>query len=234
MEINNYIVIGGSSGIGLSLVDILTEEGNQVYHFARNAGDWKNKDRVIHQPFDVTSGELPDTEIMESINGFVYCPGTISLKSFQQFTDNDFREEFEINVVGAIRMIRHFFKLLIKGKPSSIVLFSTVAVKQGMAFHTSVSTVKGALEGLMHSMAAEFAPNIRVNIVAPSLTHTRLAERILNSDERREASNKRHPLGRIGNPLDIANMTAFLLSEKSDWITGQVLAVDGGLSTIRK
>jgi len=140
----------------------------------------------------------------------VYCPGTINLKPFQQLSDDDFKKDFEINILGAVRMIRHFYQILRKGKPSSIVLFSTVAVGQCMSFHTSVSAAKGAVEGLTRSLAAEFAPAIRVNAIAPSLTDTRLSEKILNSEEKREAGNKRHPLGRFGEPEDIANMASFL------------------------
>jgi len=234
MESRKYIVIGGSSGIGLSLVNNLTAEEHEVFHFARNEGNWNFKERVYHFTWDVTSDKLPEMELGDSVNGLVYCPGTIDLKPFQQLSDEDFKRDFEINVMGAIRTIRKFSKMLRKGKPSSIVLFSTVAVSQGMAFHASVSAAKGAIEGLVRSLAAEFAPSIRVNAIAPSLTDTRLAERLLNSDERRQSSNRRHPLGRVGNPSDIANMAAFLLSEKSDWITGQVLHVDGGMSTLKK
>jgi len=234
MEDKKYIVIGGSHGIGFDLVNRLTAMGHQVHHFARHEGSWIDKNRVTHHALDVTSGELPEVSNIDSSGGLVYCPGSLSLKPFQQLTDNDFRADFEINVMGAVRMIRHFHQSLKKGRPSSVVLFSTVAVGQGMSFHASVSAAKGAVEGLMRSLAAEFAPYIRVNIIAPSLTDTPLAETILRSEERREASNKRHPLGRIGKPDDLAKMATFLLSEDSDWITGQVFHVDGGLSTLRK
>jgi NAD(P)-dependent dehydrogenase (short-subunit alcohol dehydrogenase family) len=234
MDTKKYVVIGGSSGIGLSIVNNLTALGHQVYHFARNEADWEHSDKVQHSKLDITSDEIPGMDSIDSVNGLVYCPGTIELKPFHQITDDDYRKDFEINLLGAARMIRHFYKVLKKGKPASIVLFSTVAVTQGMAFHASVSAAKGAVEGMVRSLAAEFAPSIRVNAIAPSLTDTRLAERLLSTDERREASNKRHPLGRVGRPKDISNMATFLLSDQSEWITGQILHVDGGLSTLKK
>jgi 3-oxoacyl-[acyl-carrier protein] reductase len=233
MEGKKYLVIGGSSGIGLAIVNKLTALGHQVHHFARHEGSWTDKDSMTHHTIDISSGGVPESVNIESANGLVYYPGSLTLKPFQQLTNDDFRKDFEINVMGAVRMIRHFLKPLKKKKPSSIVLFSTVAVGQGMAFHTSISEAKGALEGLMRSMAAEFAPYIRVNVIAPSLTDTPLAETILRSEERREASNQRHPLGRIGRPDDLAKMATFLLGEDSDWITGQVFHVDGGLSALR-
>jgi len=234
MEEKKFIVIGGSSGIGLAIVNKLTAMGHQVHHFARHEGSWTDKEWVTHHTLDVSSGGVPESVNIESASGLVYCPGSLTLKPFQQLTDDDFRNDFEINVMGAVRMIRHFLKPLKKGRPSSIVLFSTVAVSQGMSFHASVSAAKGALEGLIRSLAAEFAPSIRVNVIAPSLTDTPMAETILRSEERREASNKRHPLGRIGKPDDLAKMATFLLGGDSDWITGQVFHVDGGLSTLRK
>ncbi|MBR9998605.1 MAG: SDR family oxidoreductase [Cyclobacteriaceae bacterium] len=234
MENKKYIIIGGSSGIGLSLINLITAEGHHVYHFARNRGTWENESQIQHTTLDILSDELPDTHGIEHANGLVYCPGTIELKSFHQLSDENFRNEFEINVVGAIKLIRHFLKALKKSRSASIVLFSTVAVGQGMPFHAGISTAKGAIEGLTRSLAAEFAPSIRVNAIAPSLTETRLAEKFLGSDERREAAGKRHPLGRIGRAIDIASMASFLLSERSDWITGQILHVDGGLSALRK
>ncbi len=233
MESKKYIVIGGSSGIGLSIVNQLTSGGHQVEHFARNEGDWPEKDLVTHHTLDITSGKFPEEDVVESASGMVYCPGTINLKSFQQLKEEDFRNDLEINLMGAVRAVKLFYKALRKGKPSSIVFFSTVAVNPGMAFHTSIGAAKGAVEGMARSMAAEFAPNIRVNVVAPSLTDTPLAEKLMGSEDRREASKKRHILGRLGRPEDIANMAVYLLSEKAGWITGQVIGVDGGIGRTR-
>jgi NAD(P)-dependent dehydrogenase (short-subunit alcohol dehydrogenase family) len=233
MDKKKYIVIGGSSGIGLSIINQLTENGHQVLHFARNKGDWKHENLVSHSDFDVTAEKDPEFDAPEMVNGLVYCPGTINLKPFAQLTDDDFRNDFEINLLGAVRVIRHFYKLLRNGKPSGIVLFSTVAVKPGMAFHASISAAKGAVEGLTRSLAAEFSPFIRVNAIAPSLTDTRLASKILNSEEKKAASDKRHPLGRIGKPEDIASMAVYLLDDNAAWITGQVFGVDGGMGGTR-
>lgn len=234
MKKHHYIIIGGSSGIGFSLINLLTAGGNHVHHFGRTDAEWDKKENIDHYSVDVLTDRFPEIGGLDQANGLVYCPGTIDLKSFQQLTDENFRNDFEINLMGAVRTIRHFHRILKKSGSASIVLFSTVAVGQGMAFHASISAAKGAVEGLTRSLAAEFAPTIRVNAIAPSLTDTKLAARILSTDERREAGNKRHPLGRIGMASDIAGMAAFLLSEKSGWITGQILHVDGGLSVVRK
>ncbi len=233
MEEKTYVVVGGSSGIGFSLVNHLTGQGHRIIHFARNKGDWKASELVTHHTMDITAEHTVDAEQFGPVNGFVYCPGTINLKPFQQLTEEDFRKDFEVNVMGAIRMLKHFLKILRKGKPTGIVFFSTVAVNPGMSFHASISAAKGAVEGLTRSLAAELAPHIRVNAIAPSLTDTRLAEKLLSSEERREASSKRHALGRVGNPEDIASMAAYLLSDEASWITGQVIGVDGGMAGTR-
>jgi NAD(P)-dependent dehydrogenase (short-subunit alcohol dehydrogenase family) len=167
------------------------------------------------------------------LDGVVYCPGSINLKPFHRITDQEFIEEFNLNVLGAVRVVRTVLPLLKNSSQSSIVFFSTIAVQQGMPFHASIATAKGALEGLTRSLAAEYAPKIRVNCIAPSLTNTPLASRLLSTDEKKKASDERHPLKRIGEPEDLANLAAFLLSPQSSWITGQVIHVDGGLSSIR-
>ena len=168
------------------------------------------------------------------LHGLVYCPGNIRLTPFLRLKDEDFLEDFSLNVLGAIRVIRECLPSLMDADGSSIVFISTVAVRLGMNFHTSVATVKSALEGLAKSLAAEYAgKKLRVNVVAPSLTNTRLAARLLSTEEKREKSAQRHPLRRYGEPSDIANAIAFLLSENSSWITGQVFSVDGGMSSVR-
>jgi NAD(P)-dependent dehydrogenase (short-subunit alcohol dehydrogenase family) len=172
---------------------------------------------------------LPDV-----LHGLVYCPGTIVLKPFQRLTTDDFLHDLNINFLGAVKVIQNCLSRM-KKNPSggSIVLFSTVAVKTGMAFHASVASAKAAVEGLTRSLAAEFAPRIRVNAIAPSLTETPLAQNLLSSEEKRKASAERHPLKQIGSPQDIAKLAAHLLSDASVWITGQVLHVDGGMSSLR-
>jgi NAD(P)-dependent dehydrogenase (short-subunit alcohol dehydrogenase family) len=163
----------------------------------------------------------------------VYCPGTIALKPFNRFSPTDFQTDYQLQVLGAIQSIQTALPALKKSEQAAIVLFSTVAVQQGLPFHSLVSASKGAIEGLTRSLAAELAPKIRVNAIAPSLTNTPLAENLLNSDAKREANAARHPLKRIGEASDIAHMAAFLLSDNASWVSGQILHVDGGISSLR-
>ncbi len=224
----NYLIIGGNSGIGESLKEKLNENNQTVIVASR-----KGKGSAQSILFDATKDELNLDELPSVLNGLVYCPGTITLKPFHRISDSEYLEDFQINVLGAIRCIRQVLPLLKNSDQASIVMFSTVAVQQGMPFHASVASAKGAIEGLVRSLAAEFAPKIRVNAIAPSLTDTPLAAKLLSSEEKRKASNERHPLKRLGQSNDIANLASFLLSEESSWITGQVIHADGGLSTLR-
>lgn len=224
----NYVVFGGSKGIGAAVVDILLEQGKAVINIARSGNEKANK----NIEYDVLALS-PSFELPESIDGLVYCPGSINLKPFARLSEEDFINDYKINVLGAIKAIQYALPALKKGASPSIVLFSTVAVQTGMGFHASVASAKGAIEGLTKSLAAEFAPTIRVNCIAPSLTNTSMAEKLLNTPEKLEASNKRHPLAKIGQPQDIAQMACFLLSEKTAWITGQIIHVDGGLGDLK-
>ncbi|MEO9870717.1 SDR family NAD(P)-dependent oxidoreductase [Ekhidna sp.] len=228
----HYLIIGGSTGIGLQLVRNLSSEGHEVTVLSRNEGELTNVTNINHMVYDVTSDELPDLS-MEKLDGFVYCPGSINLKPFHRLKPSDFVDDFQLNVIGGIKVLQHILPALKKAENPSIVFFSTVAVQQGMGFHSSIAASKGAIEGLTKSLAAEFAPKIRVNCIAPSVTDTPLAERLLSTDEKKEASGKRHALNRVGTPEDIAHMASFLLSPKSGWMTGQILGVDGGMSTLR-
>jgi NAD(P)-dependent dehydrogenase (short-subunit alcohol dehydrogenase family) len=167
------------------------------------------------------------------LDGLVYFPGTITLKPFHQVSDEDFLDDFRVNCLGAAAVIRQALPALKAAPSASIVLFSTVAVAQGMPFHASIASAKGAVEGLALSLAAELAPKIRVNVIAPSLTDTSLAGTLLNSEAKREAAAKRHPLQRVGDAADVAELAAFLLSDASAFITGQIFRPDGGLSSIR-
>ena len=141
--------------------------------------------------------------------------------------------DFNLQVIGAIKVIQAIMPKLKKAENASIVLFSTVAVQTGFSFHSQVSASKGAIEGLTKALAAEFAPKIRINCIAPSLTDTPLATSLINTEQKAEANAQRHPLKRIGKAEDLANMAEFLLSEKSGWITGQVFHVDGGMSALK-
>ena len=180
----------------------------------------------------MTADELDKNDLPDEIHGVVYCPGSINLKPFRALKPAQFQQDFEINVLGAVKVLQAAQRKLKKGE-ASVVLFSTVAVGQGMPFHASVAASKGAIEGLTKSLAAEWAPNIRVNCIAPSLTDTPMAARLLSTPEKIEASGNRHPLKRVGTATEIADLAAFLLSEKSSWITGQIIGIDGGMSTLK-
>ncbi len=226
-----FLVVGGSSGIGLETTKKLTSEGHEVINMSRTSPSLSSE-LLSHHSVDVLGEEnLPDLDT--SLDGLVYCPGSINLKPFRSLKASDFQKDFEINVLGAIKVIQKYLKALKEAQNSSIVLFSTVAVGTGMSFHSSVSAAKGAIEGLTRSLAAELAPSIRVNCVAPSIVDTPLASRFLSSEEKIEASAKRHPLNRVGNVKDVSEGVKYLLSDSSGWVTGQILPVDGGVSSIR-
>ncbi len=228
-DTKNFLIVGGNSGIGKAIAKILDKDHHLILA-SRNAVSEGNHTNII---FDATKDELSLDELPAQLDGLVYCPGTINLKPFHRITDEEFLQDFQVNVLGAIRTIRKVLPLLKNSSQSSIVLFSTIAVQQGMPFHTSVASSKGAIEGLTKSLAAELAPKIRVNTIAPSLTNTPLATKLLSSDEKKKASDERHPLKRTGEPEDIASMASFLLLNQSSWISGQIFHVDGGLSTLR-
>lgn len=228
----NYLVIGASSGIGLALSHSLAEKGHKVY------GTFHNNERtstpnISYHPLDVTQ-QVDLNFIPEKLDGLVYCPGSINLLPFKRIKPASFVSDFNLQVVGAIKVIQAALSALKKADTTaSIVLFSTVAAQVGFNFHTQVAVSKGAIEGLCKSLAAEFAPNIRVNAIAPSLTNTPLASKLLNSPAKIEANAARHPLKRIGEAADIAHTAQFLLSEDASWITGQTIHVDGGISVLK-
>ena len=226
----NILFIGGSTGIGLETIKLLHEKCNLIVA-SRTNENLENLD-VKHLKFDVLNDELDLNEIPEILDGFVYCPGSINLRPFRGLKINTFQDDLNINFLSMVKILQQVLNNLKKSECSSIVLYSTVAVKIGMPFHSSISASKGAIEGFAKSLAAEFAPDIRVNVIAPSLTDTPLASRFLNNDLKKEKVGHRHPLKRHGKAIDIANSTAFLLSEESSWLTGQILGVDGGLSTL--
>lgn len=229
----HYLIIGASSGIGLTLAIQLAESGNQVTGtFHKNKPGFENPNISFHH-LNVLEETHSLDFLPEQLNGLVYCPGSINLRPFNRIQPADFQADYTLQVLGAIKIIQMVLPRLQKAANAAVVLFSTVAVQAGLPFHSQVAASKGALEGLTKALAAEFAPKIRVNCIAPSLTQTPLAASFLNTTQKMEANAQRHPLKRIGTTDDIANMASFLLSEKASWITGQILHVDGGMSTLK-
>ena len=234
MSNKHFLIIGGTSGIGAALVSQLIEQGHQVSVLSRGLASTANPHpSVSYHQADVTNHQQPLPVIDQPINGLVYCPGSINLKPFRTLKADDFLQDFQVNLVGAVRCIQHYLPRLQEGSNPSIVLFSTVAVKAGMAFHASVSAAKGAVEGFGKALAAELAPKVRVNVIAPSLTATPMAEKLTNSEAKLKASEERHPLKRIGQPAEIASMAKYLVSSDSAWVTGQVFHIDGGMSSLK-
>ncbi len=228
----HHLLIGGSSGIGLATARSLLAAGDRLTAACRNAEPLAHLGVPV-LPFDALAPELDPAGLPEVLDGLVYCPGSIQLKPFHRLTPDDFLNDLRVNCLGAVTAIQAALPALKKSGSASIVLFSTVAVAQGMPFHASIAAAKGAVEGLAKSLAAELAPGIRVNVIAPSLTDTPLAAPLLNSDAKREAAAKRHPLQRVGSAEEVATLVAFLLSDASKSMSGQILRPDGGLSSLR-
>lgn len=224
-----FVIIGSTSGIGLSITQKLIQN-NRVFGVSRREHSEVNHTNYTHFSFDLIEDSWDTIPFPEQIDGLVYCPGSIQLKPLKMLTDKVIREDMEINFFGAINCIKALSDRLQQN--SSILLFSTVAVQQGMPFHASISSAKGAIEGLTRSLAAELAPKVRVNAIAPSIVDTPLAKRLLNNDRKRELISDKHPLKRVGEVEDISELACFLLSASASWITGQIIGVDGGKSSI--
>jgi len=228
-----YLIVGASTGIGKKLTENLVSSGNKVI-----ATYFKNNPETIsglaeYHYLNVLDENNAHDFLPDTLDGLVYCTGSINLRPFERIKPDDFVTDFNLQVTGAIKIIQAAMPRMKKAGNASIVLFSTVAVQTGFPFHTQVSASKGAIEGLTRALAAEFAPKIRVNCIAPSLTDTPLAASMLNTDQKREANALRHPLKKTGTPANIADMAEFLLSEKGSWISGQILHVDGGMSSLK-
>jgi NAD(P)-dependent dehydrogenase (short-subunit alcohol dehydrogenase family) len=228
----NILIIGASSGIGESLTKILSKDIHTIYgsYLKTNVSNSLN---VHYFKYDVLEEESSLPELPEIIDGVVYCPGSINLKPFERITLESFREDYELQVLGAVKVLQQVLPKLKKSDNASVVLFSSVAAGLGFGFHAQVSLAKGAIEGLTKALSAEYAPKVRFNCIAPSLTNTPLASKLLSSEEKITANGERHPMKRVGTPEDIAETAAFLLSNKSSWITGQIFHIDGGMSSIK-
>ena len=229
----NYVIIGGTSGIGLSVVKLLAQHNHHLFVGSRNERNINDVKQATFFHCNVVDNIFEFPKNIDTIDGLMYCPGSLSLMPFKRIKENIIMNEFKINVFGLLDSINFFLPFLQKNKEkSSIVLLSSVAVSLGMKYHTLVGATKGAVEGITRSLAAEFAPKIRFNAVAPSITKTALSKKFLSSEKMKNNLENRHPLNRIGYPEDIAHAATYLLSDKSDWITGQIIHVDGGLSSM--
>ena len=226
----NILLIGGSYGIGLAIAKAL-ENDNNVFVASRTSEGLSDLN-VTHLTFDAQKDILDISKLPAVIDGLVYCPGSINLRPFKGLKIETFESDLQINFIDMVKVVQTVLPQLTASNQSSIVLFSSVAASMGMPFHTSVAAAKGAIEGFAKALAAEYAPKIRVNVIAPSLTNTPLADKFLNNETKQEKSAERHPLKRFGQPEDLAQMAAFLISEKSSWMSGQILHVDGGMSTL--
>ncbi|OAB78918.1 SDR family NAD(P)-dependent oxidoreductase [Cochleicola gelatinilyticus] len=225
----NILLIGGSYGIGNEIATQLKDSHNVII-----ASRTKEElsEEITHHTFDVLKDSISDLNLPEEIHGLVYCPGSINLKPFKMMSPEIFQKDIELNFLSLVNVVHGLLPKLKKTEQASLVFFSTVAVKVGMPFHTSVAAAKGAIEGFAKALAAEYAPNFRVNVIAPSLTDTSLAKKLVSTEAKKETLGKRHPLQRIGTTKDIAATAVFLLEDSSSWVTGQVLGVDGGMSTL--
>ena len=226
----NILLIGGSTGIGYELSQKLKEDNN-IFISTRNQ-DKFNHPNIKTNELDLDK-EFETDWLPEHLDGFIYLPGTINLRPFKGLKPSVFIEDFNINVMGCIKILQKVLPKIQAAENPSIVMFSTVAVKIGMPFHSSVSSSKGAIEGLTRSLAAEFAPKIRVNAIAPSILDTPLAEKFLNSETKLENSRNRHPMKEIGSPKDISEVVKFLIEDNSKWMTGQIIPFDGGMSSVK-
>lgn len=222
------VVIGGSKGIGNAIINTLVDD-YKIINLSRTEPELKHPN-VTHYACDILKDELPK---IDSVDSLVYCPGSINLKPISRLSLDDFREDFEINVLGAVKTIQHYLEALKKGNKPSVLLFSTVASKLGMPYHASIATSKSAVEGLVKSLGAELAPTIRVNAIAPTVTNTDLASKLLRNDKMIENITDRHPLKKFLNPQEVADMAAFLLSDSAASLSGQIFEMDCGIVSFK-
>ncbi|PVW13925.1 SDR family NAD(P)-dependent oxidoreductase [Marixanthomonas spongiae] len=225
----NILLIGGSYGIGAAIANKL-KENNTVYVASRTKKDLP--EGIHHLTFDAMENDISELDVPDTIHNLIYCPGSINLKPFKMMSAESFQDDFNLNFLSMVKVVKALLPNLKNAEQASLLFFSTVAVNTGMPFHTSVAASKGAIEGFAKALAAEYAPNFRVNVIAPSLIDTPLSSKLLSNDSKKEKMAERHPLKRVGSVEDIAATAAFLLGDNASWITGQVIGVDGGLSTL--
>ena len=222
------LVIGGSRGIGQQIINELIKD-NLIINFSRNNPEL-NHENLTHHTIDILTSDLPD---IEDVSTVIYCPGSINLKPIGRLSLEEFREDFEINVIGAIKVIQKYVSSLKKTSNASILLFSTVATKLGMPYHSSVAVSKSADDGLVKTLGAELAPRIRVNAIAPTITNTDLASKLLRNEKAVESMIERHPLKKILAPQDVAKMAKFLISKDASAISGQTFNLDAGIVSFK-
>lgn len=225
---NKIIIVGGSRGIGKEIINDLVND-NIIINLSRNKPELTHTN-LTHYNVDVLNSDLPDFEDVTSI---IYCPGSINLKPISRISLEEFRDDFEINVIGAIKVIQKYLPILKKSNNASILLFSTVATKLGMPYHSTVAASKSAIDGLVKTLGAELAPKIRVNAIAPTITKTDLASKLLRNEKVIENMIERHPLKKILMPEEVSKMAKFLISKDASSISGQIFNLDAGIVSFK-
>ncbi|WP_445738001.1 SDR family NAD(P)-dependent oxidoreductase [Mariniflexile sp.] len=222
------VIVGGSKGIGQAIVNTLIDT-HKIINISRTAPELSHAN-LTHHTCDILADELPE---IKSLDGLIYCPGSINLKPISRLSLDDFREDFEISVLGAVKAIHKYLDALKKGNKPSILVFSTVASKLGMPYHASIATAKSGVEGLVKSLGAELAPTVRINAIAPTVTDTDLASKLLRNEKMMENIKERHPLKKFLNPKEVADMAAFLISDKAASMSGQIIEMDCGIVSFK-
>jgi len=231
-KMKNYLIIGASGGIGQAIIRRLLDQNHAVYAtFCSNDLSMEHQN-LTSSHFDVLDSESFGFDLPEVIDGLVYCPGTINLKPFSSLKESDFLHEFRVNVLGFNKVLKLALGALKKSDLPSVLGFSSVCAQNGFSFHASTAASKSALEGLFVSLAKEFSPKIRFNIIAPSIINTSLSAHLLNSESKQERIAANHPIPRVGSANDVSSLACHLISDDASWITGQVFAVDGGKSKL--
>jgi NAD(P)-dependent dehydrogenase (short-subunit alcohol dehydrogenase family) len=225
---NKIIIVGGSRGIGKEIINELVDD-NMIINLSRNKPELTHTN-LTHHNIDILTGDLPE---LEDVSSLIYCPGSINLKPINRISLDEFREDFEINVIGAIKAIQKYLPCLKKSNDASILLFSTVATKLGMPYHSSVAASKSAIDGLVKTLGAELAPKIRVNAIAPTITKTDLASKFLRNEKVIENMIERHPLKKILMPEEVSKMAKFLVSKDASSISGQIFNLDAGIVSFK-